>query len=58
MGNVRSLHNKVDELVALTCFTDTELAVLTPDSHIYMDCFHLPQANRMKESGKKRGVGL
>lgn len=70
LGNVRSLPNKVNELVTVTChwssyresslicLTETWLTALTPDSNINMEGFHLLHANRTKESGKTRVGGL
>lgn len=39
-------------------FTELWLTVLTTDSHINMDGFHLLRADRTKENGKKREEGL
>ncbi|KAI4881116.1 hypothetical protein NFI96_026359, partial [Prochilodus magdalenae] len=70
MGNVRSLPSKMDELTALTrhqreyrecsvmVFTETWLTTLTPDTLVSLDGFHLIRADRMVESGKRKGGGL
>lgn len=71
MGNVRSLPNKMEELMALTrlqweyqqssllLFTETWLMDHTPDSVVTLDGFQLLRTDRsMRESGKRRGGGL
>lgn len=67
MGNVRSLGNKLDELLALTglhrefqecsimCFTETWLNESISDSLVALDGFHLLRADRNTETGKKKG---
>ncbi|KAF7643915.1 hypothetical protein LDENG_00231260 [Lucifuga dentata] len=70
MGNVRSVPNKTDELVALTqhqreyqecsimLFTETRLTALAPDTNAALDGFQTAQAERTKESGKRKGGGV
>ena len=69
MGNVRSLPNKMDEIVALTRHereyresnilpTETWLTELTPDPNATLDGFHLLRADRTRERavrGKEEG---
>ncbi|TWW76569.1 hypothetical protein D4764_13G0012310 [Takifugu flavidus] len=67
MENVRSLPNKMDELVALTrhqreysecsllLFTETWLTVLTLDTAAQLEGFTFLRADRSKMSGKKGG---
>ena len=70
MGNVRSLPNKMDELTALTqhqrdncecsimVLTEMWLTELSPDTDANLDGFQLRQADRIPESGKRKGGGL
>ena len=71
LANVRSLNNKMDELLLLNrrnsdfcrsaalCFTETWLSELTPDSGLYLPDFQLLRADRVTElSGKSRGGGI
>ena len=70
MGNVRSLPNEMDELTALTwhqrdycecsimVLSETWLTELTPDTDTNLDGFQLRRADRMAESGKRKGGGL
>ena len=37
---------------------ETRLTELTPDTDAYLDGFQLRQADRMAESGKRKGRGL
>uniref|UniRef100_A0A1A8PUX4 Reverse transcriptase domain-containing protein n=1 Tax=Nothobranchius rachovii TaxID=451742 RepID=A0A1A8PUX4_9TELE len=71
LANVRSLPNKMDELLLLNrtnrdfahsaalCFTETWLSDLTPDNGLYLPGFCLHRADREKElSGKTKGGGI
>lgn len=70
IGNVRSVPTKMDELMSLTrlqrdhpecsiiTVTETWLTALTPDTDAYLDGFQMWQADRMAESGRRKGGGL
>lgn len=70
MGNVRSISNKMDELGALPqhqreyressvmVFTETWLTELTPDINNTLDGFQMRRADRTRERGKSKGLGL
>lgn len=70
MGNVRSLPNKMDEFAALTrhlgeyrecsimMLMKTRLTALTPDSATELGSFKLLQADRLRESGKRKGLAV
>ena len=71
LANVRSLPNKMDELLLLNrinkdfsgsaalCFTETWLGESTPDSILHLPGFQLHRADRVKElTGKIRGGGI
>ena len=70
LGNVRSLHNEMEELCAnvkyanefrstsLMCFTDTLLSENVADSHVNIEGFSIFCANRTNDSGKLKGGGL
>ena len=71
LANVRSLPNKIDELLLLNkinkdfarsaalCFTETWLSELIPDNGLHLPGFGLHRADRQKElSGKTKGGGI
>uniref|UniRef100_A0A3B1IGL0 Reverse transcriptase domain-containing protein n=1 Tax=Astyanax mexicanus TaxID=7994 RepID=A0A3B1IGL0_ASTMX len=71
LANVRSLPNKMDELLLLNktnrdfyssaalCFTETWLSELIPDNGLHLPEFCLHRADRQKElSGKMKGGGI
>ena len=69
-GNVRSLHNKIEELTgccehlyqfrecSLMCFTETWLNDTIPDYSVKQDKFNIYRADRTNCSGKSKGGGL
>ena len=70
MGNVGSLSDKMDELMALTrshpdyyerslmCFTETWVHRDITDHIVFVDGFHTVRADRDTDSGKWKGGGL
>ncbi|KAM3850747.1 cytidine and dCMP deaminase domain-containing protein 1 [Diretmus argenteus] len=71
LANVRSLPNKMDELLLLNgsnkdfarsaalCFTETWLSEAVPDAGLHLPGFSLHRADRVKElSGKTKGGGI
>lgn len=65
MGNVRSPPNKMDELASLSqhqreyqqCSIRAWLTLLTPDTDIAPPRFQVMQADKVRESGKRKGGG-
>ena len=69
-GNVRSLHNKIEELAgcsehlnqfrecSLMCFTETWLNDTIPDYAVSLDKFYIYRTDRTTCSGKSKGGGL
>lgn len=68
MGNKKSLHSKIEELIALTtlqrihwecsivCLSETSLKELIPASYVALDGFQVMRGDtRAKESGKRKG---
>ena len=66
MGNVPSLPNKTDKLTALTSGSVVNVASwclprltdLAPDETATLGGFQMRRADRMKDSGKRKGGGL